>query len=48
MTLLMTGRDHWNDPVTGLLFGASAVVSTGGIKPSGGAPVMSALEYNPH
>lgn len=44
--LLMTGRSHQDDDVTGLLFGASAVAATG-IKPSGTAPVISALEHNP-
>lgn len=44
--LLMTGCSHRDDDATGLLFGASAVAATG-IKPSGTAPVMSALEHNP-
>lgn len=44
--LLMTGCSHWDDDVTGLLLGASDVAAIG-IKPSGTAPVMSALEHNP-
>lgn len=46
MMLLMTGSNHQNDHMNRSPFGAWAVASTG-IKPSGSAPVMSALEYNP-
>lgn len=46
MMLLMTGSNHQNDHMNRSPFSAWAVASTG-IKPSGSAPVMSALEYNP-